>query len=74
MHLEGPTTMTHTRLHSGMSPLAAAAYTGAVAPAQVVDKRPAISLPLAREIAVAAAGIESSRGRPSGALVGRAWR
>jgi hypothetical protein len=73
MHLEGPTTMTHTRLHSGMSPLAAA-LTGAVPPAQVVDKGPAISLPLAREIAVAAVGKEGSRGRPSGALVGRVCR
>jgi hypothetical protein len=74
MHLEGPTTMTHTRRPSGVSPLAAAAFIGAVAPAQVADKGPAISLPLARKIAVAAAGIESSRGRPSGALVGRAGR
>jgi hypothetical protein len=77
MHLEGPTTMTHTRLHSGVSLLAAAAFTGAVAPAQVVDHEPnmgSIAPALAREIAVAAVGIESSRGRPSGALVGRVCR
>jgi hypothetical protein len=73
MHLEGPTTMTHTRLPSGVS-LLPAALTGAVVPAQAADKGPAISLPLAREIAVAAVGIEGSRGRPSGALIGRAGR
>jgi hypothetical protein len=76
MHLEGPTTMTHTRLHSGMSPLAAA-LTGAVTPAQVVDKEPnmgSIAPALAREIPVAAVRAEGSRGRPSGALIGRAGR
>jgi hypothetical protein len=65
--------MTHKRLHSGVS-LLAAALTGAVAPAQAADKEPAISLPLAREIAVHTAGAEGSQGRPSGALVGRARR
>jgi hypothetical protein len=77
MHLEGSTTMTHTWLHSGVSPLAAAAFTGAVAPAQVVDKEPnrgSIAPALAREIAVAAVRAEGSRGRPSGARVGRAGR
>jgi hypothetical protein len=74
MHLEGPTTMTHTRLPSGVSLLAAAALTGAVAPTQAADKGPAIPLPLAREVAVAAVGIEGSRGQPSGALVGRVCR
>jgi hypothetical protein len=77
MHLEGPTTMTHTRLHSVMSPLAAAAFTGAVAPAQVVDNEPnmgSIAPALAHEIALAAVGIEGTRGRPSGALIGRAGR
>jgi len=77
MHLEGPTTITHRRLHSGVSPLVAAAYTGAGAPARMVDHEPnmgSIAPALARDIAVAAVRADGSRGRPSGTLVGRAGR
>jgi hypothetical protein len=76
MHLEGPTTMTHTWLPSGVS-LLPAALTGAVAPAEVVDNEPnmgSIAPAVARKIAVAAVRAEGSRGRPSGALVGRVCR
>jgi hypothetical protein len=60
MHLEGPTTMMHKCLRSGSS-LLAAALTGAVAPAQAVDKEPKlgnISPALAREIAADSVGAE----------------
>jgi hypothetical protein len=73
MNLEGPTTMAHERRHSALS-LLAAARTGEVAPAQAADKEPNLSPARAREIAVDTHGAEDSRGRPSGALVGRAGR
>jgi hypothetical protein len=76
MHLEGPMTMTHKHLRSGLS-LLAAALTGAVAPTHAADKEPNtgnISPALAREIAADSVGAEGSRERPSDALVGRAGR
>jgi hypothetical protein len=52
MNLQGPTTMKHNRLHSGLSLLSAAALTGATASAQAVDKEPNMSPALPLEIAV----------------------
>jgi hypothetical protein len=65
--------MTHTRLHSGVSLLAAAALTGAVAPAHAAAEAPTISPARARATVVDTSGAEGSWGRPSEALIGRVW-